>query len=134
MSAADLIGGPVSQALEADVRSYVRTHGIVVWLDIDDHYSAFVDRLAAASAMGEIPYQVRAFRGSHLALMLDLEDVAGGTEKPPLLLHLPGFNETGVSQTPFYELYVAGKRYRKALDTLVTEAAAAVGLLIAWGE
>ena len=27
------LGGPVSAALEADLRSWVRRHGIVVWLD-----------------------------------------------------------------------------------------------------
>jgi len=37
--------GPVSAALEADVRTWVRRHGIVVWLDAAGQFSDFVDRL-----------------------------------------------------------------------------------------
>ena len=117
------LGGPVSAALEADLRSWVRRHGIVVWLDQAGTYSEFVGRLQALRAAGGLPYEVRAFRGSHLALMLELDGVAAGTEKAPLVIHLPGFTEETVRQTPLFELYAAGVRYRKALDTLVTEAA-----------
>ena len=124
MTAAPTLGGPVSAALEADLRSWVRRQGIVVWLDLDGHYTGFVDRLAAARESRDLPYEVRAFRGSHLSLMLALEGTAGGVEKVPLVVHLPGFNEEAVKQTPLLELYAAGVRYRKALDTLVTEAAA----------
>ena len=117
------LGGPVSAALEADLRSCVRRHGIVIWLDQAGTYSEFVGRLQALRAAGGLPYEVHAFRGSHLALMLDLDGMAAGTEKAPLVIHLPGFTEDTVRQTPLYELYAAGVRYRKALDTLVTEAA-----------
>ena len=117
------LGGPVSAALEADLRSWVRRHGIVVWLDQAGTYSEFVERLQALRAAGGLPYQVHAFRGSHLALMMALDGVAAGTEKAPLVIHLPGFTEETVRQTPLFELYAAGVRYRKALDTLVTEAA-----------
>jgi hypothetical protein len=118
------VGGPVSMALEADLRSWVRRQGVVVWLDLDGYYTGFVDRLKAVRDTGALPYEVRAFRGSHLALMMDLEGIAGGTEKVPLVIHLPGFNEETVRNTPLFELYSAGVRYRKALDTVVTEAAA----------
>lgn len=121
--AADL-GGPVSAALESDLQEWARRQGVVVWLDLDSHYSAFVDRLVAARTAGALPYEVRAFRGSHLALMMSLEGIAGGAEKVPLVIHLPGFNEESVRDTPLFELYAAGSRYRKALDTLITEAAA----------
>jgi hypothetical protein len=56
--------------------------------------------------------------------MMSLEGVAGGADKSPLVIHLPGFNEETVKQTPLLELYAAGTRYRKALDTLIFEAAA----------
>ena len=114
---------PVSTTLEADLRGWVRKHGVVLWLDLDDHYSAFVDALAARRAAGELPYDVRAFRGSHLALMMELERLAGGVDKAPLVIHLPGFNEDAVRQTPLLELYAAGARYRKAIGTLISEAA-----------
>ena len=55
--------------------------------------------------------------------MRELERLAGGPEKIPLVVHLPGFNEESVRQTPLLEIYLAGTRYRKALDTLVDEAA-----------
>ena len=87
MSLAPPFGGPVSVALESDLQEWVRRHGVVVWLDLDDHYSAFVDRLVSARKAGELPYEVRAFRGSHLALMMSLEGIAGGAEKVPLVIH-----------------------------------------------
>ncbi len=118
------IGGPVSEVLEAEVRGWVRSHGVVVWLDRDDRFSGFVDRLIAARVAGELPYAVAAFRGSHLELMMALEDAAGGVQKPALLIHLPGFTEEAVWESPLLELYEAGMRYRKALPTLVAEAAA----------
>ena len=118
------LGGPVSASLEADLRSSVRRQGVVVWLDQAGHYGGFVDRLKALRDAGALPYEVHTFRGSHLALMMALNGVAAGTDKVPLVIHLPGFTEETVRQTPLFELYAAGVRYRKALDTLVTEAAA----------
>lgn len=115
---------PISAALETEVRNQVRTHGIVVWLDLDGHYTGFVRKLEQARARGELPYQVLAYRGSYLRLMLELEGLAGGVDRPLLLVHLPGFNESRVADSPLYELYLSGIRYRKALDTLVTEVAA----------
>lgn len=116
--------GPVSAVLEEDLRGQVRRHGIAVWLDVDNHYSRFVDRLREMRSGGRLPYDVLAWRGSHLELMLALEPLAGSAEKPFLVIHLPGFNEETVAATPHYELYKAGIRYRKAFETLVTEAAA----------
>ncbi|USQ82558.1 BREX-6 system phosphatase PglZ [Streptomyces phaeoluteigriseus] len=114
----------MSESLEADLRSWVRRQGVVVWLDQAGHYGGFVDRLQVLCDAGALPYEVRAFRGSHLALMMALDGAAAGTERVPLVIHLPGFTEETVRQTPLFELYAAGVRYRKALDTLVTEAAA----------
>ncbi len=117
-------GGPVSAALETDLRDFVRRHRVVVWLDLDCHYSDFVQRLIAARAAERLGYQVLTWRGSFLELMLELEDRAGGCDPELLVVHLPGCNEESVHLTPLYELYAAGKRYRKALATMVTEAAA----------
>ena len=114
---------PVSEVLEADLRNWVRRNGIVVWLDMSDDYSGFVDELCQRHKNQELPYQVKAFRGSHLQLMLELETLGGGVVKSPLVVHLPCFNEESVKDTPLLELYTAGVRYRKKLDTLITEAA-----------
>ena len=115
--------GPISARLESDLRSSVRSNGIVVWLDLDGHYTEFVDGLIELRKSERLPYQVCAWRGSHLELMLALEPLAGGVEKTPLVVHLPGFNEESIRDTPLLALYSAGVRYRKGLDRLVTEAA-----------
>ena len=112
--------GPVSARLEAEIREEVRKHGVVLFLDKEGAYTHFVDDLAKA----DVPYPVCAFRGSHLELMLAVEKHAAGVDKSPLLIHLPGFTEETVKTSPMLELYEAGVRFRKALDTLVTEAAA----------
>ncbi len=116
--------GPVSTRLETEVRDQVRRQGLVVWLDVDDNYSSFVDNLAAARGDGKFPYEVVAYRGSHLHLVMSLDSIAGGVDKAQVLVHLPGFTEDSVRTTPLYELYASGSRFRKALATLVSEAAA----------
>ena len=117
---------PVSAALEADLREFVRRNGVAVWLDSDGAYTAFVDGLAAARAAdpASVPFAVLAYRGSHLALMLDAEGVAAGVDRTPVVLHLPRFTHDRVNASPALELYSAGTRYQKALETLIKEAAA----------
>jgi hypothetical protein len=116
--------GPVSAILEEELRTWVRRHGVVLWLDRDEHFTAFVDGLAQRRTADDLPYAVHAWRGSHLALMMQLERTAAGVDRSHVLIHLPGFNEEAVKQTPLFELYAAGVRFRKKLSTLVTEAAA----------
>jgi hypothetical protein len=118
------VPGPVSEFLEAELRAFVRRHGLVIWLDADRHYTRFVEQLAVARAGGALPYEVRGYRGSHLALMLALEGVAATADPVPLVLHLPGFNDETVRETPVLELHAAGTRYRRSLTTLVADAAA----------
>ncbi len=115
--------GPVSTALEREVREEVRRRGIVVWLDKDGTYTNFVDGLASRG--GEFPYPVAGFRGSFLDLLLKLEPLGTGLDQPTVLIHMPGFTEDTVRKTPVLELYEPGMRFRKALDTLVREAAVA---------
>jgi hypothetical protein len=116
--------GPISSALEAELRQRVQQNGIVIWLDRDGHYSPLVDQLQALRAEGALPYAVHGFRGSHLALMLDLDAVAAGSDPPRLLIHLPGFSRDTVTQTPVFGLYRSGTEFRKALATLIRETAA----------
>ena len=121
-----MMSGPVSTTLESDLRATVRKHGVVAWLDADSHYTGFVDRLSATRAEHpeQVPFSLLAYRGSHLALMLEAEGLAAGVERTALVVHLPRFTEDRVKASPILELYAAGVRYRKGLDTLVTEAAA----------
>lgn len=113
--------GAASLALQQEVQNELRRQGIVVWLDKDKAYSTFVDRLAARHGSGEFPYPVVGFRGSFLELLLHLEPYGSGLDKQPLLIHMPGFNEESIKGTPVLELYEAGARFRKRLDTLIRE-------------
>jgi len=115
--------GPVSRALEADLHGEIERHGIVAWLDRDGLYRDLIAHLIEQRAARHLSYDVATFSGSHLETMLALEALAGEAERPRLLVHLPGFTEDSVRTTPLYELYAAGVRYRKALDTLVRDAA-----------
>lgn len=117
------MSGPVSQALEADLREQARQHGVVVWLDKEGTYTTFADALSERAADGEFAIPVRRFRGSYLEVMLALEGIADSITKTPLIVHVPGHTEESIAQTPLFEIYAAGRRYRRALATAVREAA-----------
>ena len=119
------VATPVSDALERELRGELSRNGIVVWLDKDSSYTGFADRLAARRAAGEFPAPVTTFRGSFLDLLFQLESYGNGLDRQQLLVHMPGFNEESIRDTPVLELYEAGVRFRKALDTLVRETATA---------
>jgi len=117
--------GIVSTYLEAEITKRVASQGIVVWLDKEGHYAAFVDALSERHARGEYPYPVCGYRGSFLELMLRLEAYGSGLDPEPLLIHLPGYGtSSSLLETPLLELYRAGTQYIKALPTLISEAAA----------
>ena len=116
--------GPISAALEAELRQQVQRNGIVIWLDRDGHYTPLVDQLRALRGDGALPYEVHGFCGSHLALMLLLDAVAASSYPPLLLIHLLGFTEDTVTQTSALALNRSGVRCRKGLATLIREAAA----------
>jgi hypothetical protein len=115
--------GPITAALEEEVTRELRQRGIVVWLDKDGSYTAYVDALADRYKRGEFFAPVVAFRGSYLAMMLALEPYGNGLDPEPLLIHMPGHTEESIRTTPLLELYRAGRRFRKALHTLIREAA-----------
>jgi hypothetical protein len=115
--------GPVSAHLEADLREQARQHGILVWLDKEATYTEFADELGRRSDARAFPFPVRRFGGSYLELLLGLEDLEDGVGMTPLVVHVPGHTEDSIAETPLFELYRAGRRYRRALPTLVREAA-----------
>lgn len=115
--------GLITKTLEAEVTEQLRQKGIIVWLDKDAHYNAYVDRLIERHSQGEFFAPVVAFRGSYLEMILELDGYGSGLDSEPLLIHLPNHTEDTVRATPILELYRAGNRYRKALPTLVREAA-----------
>ncbi len=114
----DLTHMPVSAKLGELLEADIARRQIVVLLDGKGHYTDFVDALREA---GGWVAPVLAQRGSYLELMVELEHHAGGVDPSPVLIHLPG--DTDVVNTPMLEIAKAGKTLRKALDTLVREAA-----------
>lgn len=112
-----------TKLLESEVCSELRRRGIVFWLDREKHYTGYVDNLVERQKKGDFPYPVVPFRGSFLEMMLALEELEGGLDQTPVLIHMPGFTEEMMRGTPLLELYKAGFRYRRALDTLIREAA-----------
>ncbi len=119
------MNGPVSAAMEQEVLGELRRKGIVVWLDKDGAFTQFVDGLAAKHAQGAFPFPVLGFRGSFLDLLFKLDPYGNDLDSQPLLVHMPGFSELSIRATPLLELYDAGSRYRKALDSLIRETATA---------
>lgn len=116
--------GPVSQELAQQLQEQVQRNKLIIWLDAANQYSTFADQLMQQRADGQLNYDVKAFRGSYLELLLELHDLTGGVSKKPLLIHLPGFNTSNITSTPILELYLAGTTFQKALSTLITDAAA----------
>ena len=120
--------GPVSAALVAELQEEARKHGVLVWLDKDDAYTGLVDSLIRARGEGPahspnpesgyetngFPFPLFAYRGSFLELMLRLDGHEDGATMQPLVLHMPGFAEEDIKQTPVFELYCSGRRHRIA--------------------
>ncbi len=115
--------GPIISVLEEDVKQELRQKGIVIWLDKDAHYKGYVDELVKRYERGEFPFPVVPFRDSYLEMLLALEPYGNGKYPDRLLLHMPGHTEESIRKSPILELYHAGARYRRALDTLIWEAA-----------
>lgn len=113
--------GPVSQALETELRELARAYGIVVWLDVEGNYTTFADALADRAAKGEFDIRVRRFRGSYLETMLALENDLD--QRLPLIVHVPGHNKESIKQTPLLEVYSAGRAHERNLATAVRQAA-----------
>jgi hypothetical protein len=114
---------PVSAMLEAELREQARQHGVIVWLDKEGTYTGLADRLRDRGVTEAFPIPVRCLRGSYLELMLALEDLEDGVGMTALVVHAPGLNQDSIAETPLFELYRAGRRYQRALPTLVREAA-----------
>lgn len=114
---------PVTSALEQRVLSELQSKRLVVWLDAEGAFTEFAGRLAERAKAKQFPASVVGFRGSFLEVMLELRGLASTIDKPPLLVHLPGFNTDSVRKTPVLEVYEAAAPLQIRLDTHVREAA-----------
>lgn len=116
--------GPVTAHLETDLKRTLReSPGAVVWLDKDAHYSAYADALVERYRQGDFEYPVVTFRGSYLETLFALAPYTTADRGDRVLIHLPGHNPDTVRKTPLLEHYRAGKRYQRALITVIREAA-----------
>lgn len=115
--------GPITATLEEELKQKLRQRSLVIWLDKDGVYTPYVDRLVERHAQGEFFAPVVPFRGSYLEMLFALEPYGNGENLDVLLIHMPGHTEETIRTTPILELYLPGYRYRKALDTLIREAA-----------
>lgn len=113
----------LAEALTRQLLDVQRERPLVVWLDPEGTYSQFVEGLRDEPAF---PAPAVSFRGSYLQTLLELEPYENRLDPEPLLLHLQGHNRDTVRRTPFLELYRAGRRFERNLETLVREAAAGV--------
>ncbi|GCL39442.1 alkaline phosphatase domain-containing protein [Sphaerospermopsis reniformis] len=112
----------ITNYLKTEIEQKLREQGIVIWLDKDAHYNNYVDELITRHRQGEFFAPVVAFRGSYLEMLFALEPYGNGLVPETLLIHMPGHTEDTIRKTPILELYRAGYRFRKALDTLIREA------------
>jgi len=122
--------GPVSAFLEQKLLATLNDKKLVLWLDAEGSYTGFVDALRQRAGAKQFPVPVLAFRGSFLELMLALEHEGGTLDKPLLLVHLPGYNNLPVQQspqsvraTPLLELYESAHPFQQNLASLVSAAA-----------
>lgn len=112
--------GLIARRLEQELGAAVARKGLVIWLDGGADYVRFAERLARQTELG---YRVVGFSGSYLELMLALEPLTGGVDRPHLVLHLPGLNADSVKATPALELYLAGTTFSRKLSSLVKDVA-----------
>jgi hypothetical protein len=115
--------GVVAEHLKKKLTESVRSGGLLIWLDREHQYTALVDSWMAEGPSGSFPYEVFAYRGSFLELMASSRKTLSGQDNPRCVIHMPGFNETDMKETPLLESYKAGQRWRISLDTLIRESA-----------
>ncbi|NMO19434.1 BREX-6 system phosphatase PglZ [Pyxidicoccus fallax] len=122
--------GPVSAFLEQKLLATLNDKKLVLWLDAEGTYTAFVDELRKRLEARRFPVPVLAFRGSFLELMLALENEGTPLDKPLLLVHVPGYNNlpsqqspSSVRGTPLLELYSSAHLFQQNLVSLVSDAA-----------
>ena len=113
--------GVISEYIQRKLEADIRSKGLLVWLDKEDEFSPLVDEWVALYQSGKFAYPIFAFRGSFLELMLQSRAILAQKDMPKCVIHMPGFNEQEIKNTPFYEAYKAGQRWRMSLATMIRE-------------
>jgi len=115
--------GVIAEHIRKKLEQDLRTKGLLVWLDKEDEFRTLVDTWIEQKKEGLFHYDIFAFRGSFLELMVESRDVLSQKEMPKCVIHMPGFNEQEIKATPVLEAYKAGRRWRVSLETMIREAA-----------
>ena len=115
--------GVIAEHIKKKLEQDLRTKGLLVWLDKENEFSDLADTWIEQKKEGKFHYDIFAFRGSFLELMIDSKDVLSGRDVPKCVIHMPGFNEQEIKDTPVLEAYKAGRRWRVSLATMIREAA-----------
>ena len=114
-----VIADHIKRKLEQDLRS----KGLLIWLDKNNEFTALVDRWIEQKKEGLFHYDIFAFRGSFLELMVQSKHVLSAKDMPKCVIHMPGFNQDDIRETPLLESYKSGSRWRVSLETMTKEAA-----------
>jgi hypothetical protein len=115
--------GIVKEELKLMIDRAVREKGLCVWLDPGCEYEPFVRRwIADQGDHSTLPWPVIAFDGSLLDTIMRLDEHISGIDVPKCLIYLPGFDQVIIKNTPFLEVYEAGKEFEVDLKNLVRSA------------
>ena len=115
--------GVIADHIKRKLEQDLRTRGLLVWLDKDDEFTSLVDTWKEQKHQGLFHYDIFGFRGSFLELMVESRDVLSARDVPKCVIHMPGFNEQEIKETPVLEAYKAGQRWRVSLSTMIREVA-----------
>ncbi len=115
--------GIVAEHIKKKLEQDIRTKGLLIWLDKEYEFSSLVDNWVQQRKEGQFPYDIFAFRGSFLELMDQSKEVLSGRDIPKCVIHMPGFNEQEIKETPVLEAYKAGQRWRVSLEAMIRESA-----------
>ncbi|MGK0139641.1 MAG: hypothetical protein ACI9DJ_003103, partial [Algoriphagus sp.] len=115
--------GVISEHIKKKLEQDLRSKGLLIWLDKDNEFNALVDSWIEQKKDGLFHYDIFAFRGSFLELMVQSQNVLSTKDMPKCVIHMPGFNEQDIKDTPVLEAYKSGNRWRVSLETMVREAA-----------
>jgi hypothetical protein len=115
--------GVIAEHIKKKLEQDLRTKGLLVWLDKEDEFTPLVDTWIEQKKEGLFHYDIFAFRGSFLELIVESRDVLSGRDVPKCVIHMPGFNEQEIKATPVLEAYKAGQRWRVSLETMIREVA-----------
>jgi hypothetical protein len=115
--------GVIAEHIKKKLEQDLRSKGLLIWLDKENEFTALVDGWIEQKKEGLFHYDIFAFRGSFLELMVQSQNVLSTKDMPKCVIHMPGFNEQDIKDTPVLEAYKSGNRWRVSLETMVREAA-----------